>query len=286
VGEMINFAQLVNPKYDFYRRSGYKEGMPIPSDHAAERVVADMVQDGFFIDFVEFLIKAKTEGYMGRQYTLHGLNNVVEGLLSEGYCFDKATSQFFENQQKRITENWGRLLEGDERKMAVLRLDIKGNSALVRNNPQPKIEKAYDDIRQIVNRVVIVRLGRLWSWEGDGMLAAFLFGPIEQMTICAGMEILHEIFFYNRLNNPLNAPINVRLGAHLGMVQYSENEVGRLKNETIKHATALEAMAATNSLCVSYNLYNSMDSNILNSFSDEKSGRCGKYRLYSIGLEK
>ena len=286
VDMMIRFAKLVNPDYDIYKRTGLKEGMPIPNQNAAERIVADMVQDGYYINFVEALVRIDREGYMGRRYDLKSLNNVVLSLISEGYSFDKATGQFFENQQEQISPNWGRLLEGDERKMAVLRLDIAGNSALVKNNPRPKIETAYNDVRSIVDQAVTSRLGRLWCWEGDGALAAFLFGSPEEMAVFAGIEIIHELFFYNRLYNPLNSPINVRLGAHIGQIRYSNNEIGRLKNDTVKEATVLEALAAKNSLSVSYNMYASMDQHTLNLFSAEKTGRNHKYRLYSMVTEK
>ena len=286
VDKMICFAKLVNPDYDIYKRTRLSEGMPISNEDAANRIVDDLVQDGYYIDFVEELIRIDTNGYMGRRYTLWGLNNVITGLINEGYGFDKVSGQFFENQKMRISANWGRLQEGDERKMAVLRMDIAGNSALVKNNPRPKIEKAYNDIRNIVNCSVINRLGRLWSWEGDGALAAFLFGPTEKMAVYAGMEILHELFFYNRLRNPLDSPINLRLSAQVGQVQYSCNETERLKNETVKQAVFLESLAERNSLSVSYNIYITMDYNSLSLFSPEKvKGRC-KYRLYTTGLEK
>ena len=286
VDMMIRFATLVNPKYDFYQRTGFKEGMPISNQDVAERIVVDMIRDGFFVDFVELLLRVEVEGYMGRHYTLHGLNNAVAGLLSEGYLFDKVTRGFFEDQQKRISPNWGRLLEGDERKMAVLRLDIVGYSDLVRNNPRDKIEKAYDDVRRIVSQMVIKRFGRLWSWEGDGALAAFLFDQIEQMAVYAGMEILNELFFYNRMRNPLNAPINLRLGVNIGMVSYSESDIKRERNETVKQAKKLEAMTESNSLCIPFNLYLTMNPNALELLSEEKTGSCGKYRTYNIGIEK
>jgi len=283
---MIRFAQLVNPGYNIYKRTGLSEGMPIPSQNAAERIVADMILDGYYVDFVEALVRIDREGYMGRNYDLKGLNNVVVSLMDDGFTFDKVSGQFFEDQQKQISLNWGRLQEGDERKMTVLRLDIAGNSILVKNNPRPEIEKAYKDVRSIVNRIVTGRLGRLWSWEGDGVIAAFLIGPMEKMAVFAGMEILHELFFYNRLRNPLPAPINVRLGAQTGMVRYSDNVIERLKNEPVKQATFLETLAADNSLGVSYNLYIGMDQSTLDLFGDEKiSGGC-KYRLYTMRPEK
>jgi len=283
---MIRFAKLVNPDYNIYKRTGLKEGMPIANQTAAQHIVADMIQDGYYIDFVEALIQIDAKGYMGHRYLLHNLDEVVKGLMDEGYSFDSVSGQFFENQQERISPNWGRLNEGDERKMTVLRMDIAGNSELVRNNPRDKIEKAYRDIRVIVNHAVTSRLGRLWSWEGDGAIAVFLFGPIDKMAVFAGMEIIHDVFFYNRMGNQLDSPINVRLGAHIGQVRYSDSEMERLKNDTVKQATAYEALAKSNSLCVSYNLSLTMDQVTLKLFSPEKSSRNCKYRLYTMGLDK
>ena len=286
VDMMICLAKLVNPNYDYYKRTGLSEGMPIANQDAAQHIVSDMVEDGCFIDFVEELIRINASGYMGHQYTLWGLSDVITGLVNEGYSFDNVTGQFFEDQNKRISINWGRLQEGDERNMAVLRMDIVGNSALVKNNPRAKIEKAYNDLRDIVNRIVTNRLGRVWSMEGDAALAAFLFGPTGKMAVFAGMEILHELFFYNRLRNPLNNPINIRLGANIGQVRYSNSEIERIKNDTVKEAVILESMADNNALCVSYNLYLPMDQAILGLFGNEKTSGGRKYRLYKIGMEK
>ncbi|MDR2160053.1 MAG: hypothetical protein LBP23_08320 [Treponema sp.] len=282
---MIRFAQLVNPSYDIYKHTGLREGMPITNQTAARRIVEDMIQDDYFIDFVEALIRIENEGYMGKRYALYGLNDVVSGLIKEGYSFDKVSGLFFENQQERISPNWGRLHEGDEKRMTVLRFDIAGNSILVRQNPGDKIEKAYQDLRDIVSRAVISRLGRLWTWEGDGALAAFMFGPIEKNAVYAGMEILHELFFYNRTVNPLNSPVRVRIGIHIGDLRYSGNEMERLKNDVVKQAVILESQAPGDSMAVSFNLFLSMDRNMMKFFTPEKTGAGGKYRLYNISVE-
>ncbi|MCL2067153.1 MAG: hypothetical protein FWG99_06775 [Treponema sp.] len=286
VDMMIRFAREVDPGYNIYRRTGLKEGMPIANQDAAERIVADMVEDGRYVDFVEKLIQIDTAGFMGRRYDLKGLKNVVANLVDEGYSFDKVSGQFFENHREQIRANWGRLNEGDERKMTLLRMDIAGNSALVKNNSISKVEQAYQDMRNIISRVVVNRHGRLWSWEGDGALAAFLFGEMEKMAVFAGMEIIHELFFYNRLHNPLNSPINLRLGAHIGHVRYSDSETERLKNETAKEAAILETLAANNALCISSNLYITMDQITGNLFSEEKFKLGRKHRLYKVGMEK
>jgi hypothetical protein len=78
---MIRFAQLAHPDYDIYRRTGLKEGMPISNQNAAQRIVDDMVSDGYFVDFVETLVLIDAKGYMGRKYELNGLNDVENGLV-------------------------------------------------------------------------------------------------------------------------------------------------------------------------------------------------------------
>jgi hypothetical protein len=283
---MIRFATLVKPNYNIYRRTGLSEGMPLTNQNAAQQIVSDFIKDGSYIDFVELLVRMSEKGYMGRQVALKGLNDVVAGLIQEGYSYDKITGQFFENQRERITPNWGRLLEGDERRMTVLRLDIVGNSALVRENSREKINKAFNGLRSIVNKAVTGRLGRIWTWEGDGALAAFLFGTIERSAVCCGMDILHELFFFNKLRNPLSSPIKVRLAVNSGTIQYSTSDMELLKDETIKDAITLESKAPSDSMAVSYGLINSIDQITADSLTAEKSVRGLRYRLYNIGVEK
>ncbi len=288
VDMMIRFAQIVSPRYDIYERSGIPEGIPISNQNAANMIVADLIQENCFIDFVEALVQIDSHGYMGRKYVLKGLNDVVTGLIQAGYSFDSTTGQFFENQNERISQNWGRLRDGDERVMAVLRLDIVSNSSLVKQNADSSIEKAYNALRRIVTQAVESRLGRLWSWEGDGALGVFLFGYKEKAAVYAAMEILHELFFYNRLENPLNKPINVRIAVHFGPVRYSGNAMERLKNETIKEVSRLESDSVpANTVGVSWNIYLSMDKSIqdLLSYPGKGAGE-GGVRLYHVGMDK
>ena len=283
VGDMVRFAQMVNPDYDIYERSGYPIGHPIANQDAANRIVLDMIQDGYYVDFVENLIRIDTKGYMGRRYELRGLNEVVEDIVKAGYNFDKTTSQFFENQRERITRNWGRLLDGDERQMAVLRLDIAGNSILVKENRKGLVEKAYGDLRKIVTKAVVSRLGRLWTWEGDGALAAFMLSNYSRMAICSSIEILNEMIIYNKMANPLNADIKLRLSVHSGNIVYSDSETECLKADIVRKAIALESKAAaSNSLVISESLAVTQDQALLDIFSGTKNVGAEKYRIYQV----
>jgi class 3 adenylate cyclase len=237
------------------------------------------------VDFVEHLISVNTNGYMGRRYDLRGLDDVIGDIMQMGFSYDKTTDQFFENQRERISRNWGRLVDGDERQMAVLRLDIAGNSILVKENPRNLIEKAYGDLRAIVTKAVVSRLGRLWSWEGDGALGAFMLENYSRVAIFAGMEILNEMFLYNKMHNPLNSEIKIRLSVHSGNVVYYNSEPECLKNDTVKKAVSLESKAAPNSLVISRSLAVAQDQLLLNIFSNEKDNSGEKYRIYQLSQE-
>jgi len=284
---MVRFVRLVDPEYDLYERSGIPENIPITNQMAAERIVKDIVEDGRFIDFVETLVKVDAEGYMGRSYPIKGLGQIVKVLTQEGFFFDRATGQFFENSHERASPDWGRLRDGDERQAAVLRLDVVDNSALVLRNPPERIERAFAELRNVVSRAVVGRFGRVWSWEGDGALAAFLFGHKERSAVLAGMDILNELFFFNRLANPLGEPLRVRIAAHAGPIRYRDNLMELLKNDTLKDVVQIESTATpTDTFSVSSNLFLPIDRVIQERFGPERQAPGVKIRLYAVDLEK
>jgi class 3 adenylate cyclase len=284
---MTRFVQLLDPEYDLYQRSGIPENIPITDQMAAERIVKDVVGEGRYVDFVETLVHIDANGYMGRPYPIKGLRELVKALTQDGYIFDRSTGQFFENAKERTSPDWGRLRDGDERQIALLRLDVVDNSSLVKRNRADRIEKAFSDLRSIVNKAVVGRLGRLWSWEGDGALAAFLFGQKERAALLAGMDILNEMFFYNRLENPLDEPLRIRLAAHAGPIRYSGTMMELLKNETVKDVNRIESTATpSDSLSASINLFLSIDRVIQDRFGPEKQADGGKIRHYSVALDK
>ena len=283
--DMIRFARMTYPDYDIYATSGFPRGYPIPGQDAANQIVYDMVKDGYFIDFVELLIRINNIGHMGRKYPLRGIDDVIDDILQAGYSFDDTTGQFFEDQNQQVTNSWGRLLENDERQMAVLRLDIAGNTILVKENPKELIDKAYGAIRSIVTEAVVSRLGRLWSWEGDGALGVFMLGDYSRMAIFAGMDIINRMYLFNKMDNPLNSSISLRMAVHSGVIVYSESELKYSKADTIIIAKTLEARAAVpNSLVISDGVARSQDQSLLNIFSDTKvvSNSPDKYRIYQV----
>ncbi|MCL1959353.1 MAG: hypothetical protein FWF68_07100 [Spirochaetes bacterium] len=289
VEQMSRFAGMTNPDYDFFKKYGFSKGRPVGVHEAADRIVGDMVQSGYYIDFIETLIKVDSKGYMGKQFALRGLDDVIGDVLQSGYSYDSTNGIFFEDQDKQVTRNWGRLLEGDERQMAVIRLDIAGNSLLVKNNPKNLVDKTYNELRNIVNDAVVSRLGRLWIWEGDGALGVFMLGNYSSSAIFAGMDILNKMFIYNKTENKLNSAINLRISVHSGSLVYTDNETKCLKADTVKTAINLESKAALpNSVVISESLAMSQDQSLLNIFSDSKNVKnsTDKFRIYQVNQAK
>jgi class 3 adenylate cyclase len=286
---MSRFAKMILPDYDFYAKYGFSKGRPVGVHEAADRIVGDMLQSGYYLDFVELLIKLDAKGYMGRKYALRGLDDVINDVLQAGFEFDEATGLFFEDQEQRLTRNWGRLIEGDERPMAILRLDIVGNSTIVKNNPRQQVDKTYSRLREIVDNAVIARLGRLWTWEGDGALAVFMLGDYSRMAIFAGMEVLDAMFMFNKMDNPLDTEIKLRIAVHSGNFIYSNNDTKISKTEMIKKTITLESKAAVpNSLVISESLAMSQDQAVLDIFSNIKTvpGTTDKFRIYHVNMGK
>jgi hypothetical protein len=130
-------------------------------------------------------------------------------------------------------------------------------------------------------------MGRVWYWEGDGCLCGFLFARKEKAAVLAGMEILHEVFLYNRLANPLSSPLRIRIAAHAGQVRYSSSPEALRKNEAVREIAEIEGRGTpTDGLGASVNLFMSLDRILQDRFRSETVLDGLKVRQYQIVLEK
>jgi hypothetical protein len=282
----VRLARSVIPGYDINERTGVPDNIPVTAQAAAVQVLRDVIAQDRFLVFLERLIQVDTHGFMGREYPIPLLPQIQKQVAAEGYVFDRGTGLFMENERERLSPNWGRLLEGEECQIAFLKLDIVKNSALVRGNRSSKVVEAYTGLRELVARSVTSRLGRVWHWEGDGCLCAFLFGQKERAAILCGMELLHELFFFNRLSNPLNAPVRVRLAAHAGPMRYWSSPSALMKEETVREVVQIESgLAAPDSMWASTSVYLPMDRVILDRFGPERTAGSFRLRVYSFALE-
>jgi hypothetical protein len=226
-------------EYELHERTGFPASVAVPGQVAVDCIVDDALSRGRILHLAERLARLDREGFMGRPYRIVGLREVFKGIAAEGYLWDEATEHFMEDPRIRRTPSWGRLLPGEEHRFSLLRVDVVRNSQLVRAHGEAAARDAFDDLRAILARCVELRSGRIWSWEGDGALAAFLFGHSTTSAVLAGMALLHELFLYDRIHNSLGEPLRVRAAVHTGPLRYYPDMGDIAKQETV-----LEVMEA------------------------------------------
>jgi hypothetical protein len=271
--------------YDLHERTGFPPSVAVPGQVAIDCIVDDAVSKGRFLHLAERLIRLDSEGFMGRPYRITGLREVFKGISAEGYVWDEATCHFMEDPRIRRTPSWGRLLPNEEHRFSLLRVDVVRNSQLVRTHGEAAARDAYDDLRSILARCVELRSGRIWSWEGDGALAAFLFGHSTTSAVLSGMALLHELFLYDRIYNSLGEPLRVRAAVHTGPIRYFP-EVG----EIAKQETVLEAMEAESrwtppgTLSITPAVAPTLDRVILDRFRPDDKAESSRLLVYEVRL--
>lgn len=284
---MLNLANLMMTGYDsdyVYNRTGFPKNMPMPPREVARQIIDDINSLGLFLDFVSILIHMQEEGFRGRQYRIPYLRELLNDILEQGYIYEPTRKMFIEDADVRRTPNWGVLKLNEEYTISFLRVDIVGNSGLVRKYPSDMIRTTYSDFKNIVTRTVEKRNARIWNWEGDGGLAAFYFGSnVHQSAVLSGMEILHELFLYNKLNSPLDETLNIRIAVHSGPCEFFINPSDLDRNETIITIKDLEKNnTGTDSLSISRTVFVMLDPLIAGQFEtirrNEKT-ECYNYRI-------
>jgi len=258
VHTMTHLARRLIKDYDLYERAGFPRNIAIPNKDAAYQIVKDMKDQELFLPFVKLLIDIRETGLMGRKYRVPYLRDIVTELHNAGFILDRETGIFVENPAVRKTKNWGVLREFEEYIFTFLSIDIVDNSGLVKRYPRKKIEEVYAGFRTLVQNIVEKRCGRIWNWEGDGGLCAFYFFKKNNLAAHSAMEILHELYIYNLLNQ-LEEPINVRIAVHSGPCQY-RHDFEKIKSDTIQKTIEIEAIyTAPNSATFSQTVYCMLD---------------------------
>ncbi|HOT46742.1 MAG TPA: hypothetical protein PLM53_18935 [Spirochaetota bacterium] len=288
VNVMTHVAKDIIDGYDLFQRTGFRESMVVPQKDAANQIVRDMARSGKFFYFISLLIQMHTAGYKGRIYPIKYLKDIVKMINEEcGFIYDMENNLFVEDPAVRRTRNWGAFLEGRDYNLSFLRLDIVGNSQLVRKYPDNLIQATYADLRKIVEKAIDKRNGRIWNWEGDGGLIAFYFANKSHLATMSGMEIINELFVYNALHCRLEEPLKVRVAVHAGMCQYTESVADLLKNDVIKETVQIESKyTRPNSMTISNTVGSKLDASILEGFETLMIDNRLKFYAYSVSMEQ
>lgn len=283
---ITRIAKELMPNYDIYERTGYPPSMVIPGMEVAHQVVADIVQAGKLLDLIGFLIDVQENGLRGRVYTIPNLRTIVQITADKGFIYDTENKLFVENPSMRKTRNWGALKEGTDYTIAFLRLDIVGNSELVRRYPMALIRRSYGALLEMTVKATERRNGRMWLWEGDGGLAAFFFANKHQAAALAAMEIIHELHLYNQLSCPLPSPLSIRIAVHSGLCEYTENAELLSQSSTLKTLLDMEERhTKPQTITISSVIKVMLDAVVANQFTPIIDDSQGNYFGYSLQWE-
>lgn len=259
---MVVVARRIFGRYDIHEQSGYPRSVPIPNQEAAAQIVQDALSHGKFLDFVALLLEIDKKGLTGRKYRIPRLRDILLEVMEMGFSLDEESGRFVENTVQRKTKNWGVLREKEIYMLAFLRLDVVAGSLLVRENSEEAVSSAYRTVREIVQRAVHARNGRLWSWEGDGGTAAFYTDEICAGAVHSAVEALHELLLYNSVANPLSRQLSLRMAVHSGKSEY-RSDYDEVRSDVIKRVMELESkFTEPNRITISDTVYRSIDPRI------------------------
>ena len=284
---MTMLTRRLLPGYNLHQRTGIPESVAIPNQNAARQILRDIVECQMFLEFVLLLIDFSDQGkgIAGRKLSIPYLRQILNGVYQMGYIYDRDSRIFVENPSERKTRNWGTLKEYSEYTVAFLRIDIVGNTKMVRNNSSQKIRDIYSAMRTLFIESVEKRNGRVWSWDGDGGLAAFCLGNMNECAALSGMEILHEIFLYNHRCGPNEDSLNVRIAVHSGPFEYTSDNEKMQTSDTVKKTSEIEHKhTETNSITISRVVKVMLETLTSKQFTGFKSSDKREYYRYHVRL--
>ena len=282
---MEQLASRAVPDYDLHRRSGFPPNIPIPQRDAALQIVDDMVRHGQLRRFAEALIDVERNGNMGRSVAIRQLPRIISEIEELGFVFKQEYGLFVEAGVGRKTRGWGVLQSGAVYEFSFLRMDIVGNTQLVRKYPKAEVLKAYADLRGLFTAIAERREGRLWHWEGDGGVAAFFFGAKNVHAAMTGMEMLLELCMYNLCRRTLAGDLHLRLAVHTGPCLFLEN-FKDIRSDTLQRLETIESQqTAPDSLMISPGVYSDMGSKLASFFQPVHITKRNFLYRYRLGWE-
>ncbi|MBN2508859.1 MAG: hypothetical protein JXB03_01235 [Spirochaetales bacterium] len=266
-GTMTHVAKEFFPWYNLNERMGFPSSLCVPNVDAARQIITDISANEMLMDFILLLVKINDQGLKGRKIHIAYLREIIREIYNQGYVFDKENGIFLENPRVRKTRNWGILTKSKEYTFTFLRIDIENSSRLVKKYTKNAIHSVYADLRNMVQNAVETRNGRIWAWEGDGGLASFFYGKRDYAATLAAMEILHELFLYNRLDSPIDQTVAVRIAVHSGRCEYLVDDTELKKADPVKKIMDVEQNhTPANHVTISVAVRQMLDSILANQF--------------------
>jgi hypothetical protein len=285
VETMVRLARLIFKDYDIFKQTGIPENIPIQKIDAARQIVEDVMSKELMLKLLEIMVKVSEAGIMGRKLAVRLLPQIFKELEAQGVIYSDEYGTFVENDSVVMTKGWGLLHEGDMYEFSFLRMDIVGNTQLVREYSREEILKAYTQVKNIFQSIIERRNGRIWEWEGDGGFCAFYFKDKNVDSVLCGIEFSRELFLFNLLNNELKNSIQVRMAIHTGPCQFFQNAKD-IKSDTLLRLEKLESQfSEPDTLYISPGVYSDLGGKLEQFFKPMETTKGNFIYRYSLEWE-
>jgi len=257
--EIDTLGRHIEPRFNAHIISGEPFGLTLRRETAARTAVNYFTQKGLLDKLIVLLLHSDSDPtIVGRSLAIPEMQTLLQKMGAAGFRYDPNTGAFVQVTNEEEKDTWGYLKEGELYHFAYLSIDIAENSRLQITYPKPEIEIVYQNLFQMIQKVLKRHQGKIWTWAGDGGLAAFYLEDKIQAAVQCSLEIFLNLIQFNlsTAKNRLGEPIVLRIAAHDGLTHYKENK-GTILSEAINYVAHLEKKGTPpGHMAISQSIYN------------------------------
>jgi class 3 adenylate cyclase len=267
---MDQLGALLFKRYSGHDQAGEDRHLTLSRGRAARLLVDAAEERGKTADLIQLIAELDGKQFQGRLLTVPAAEVFFNSLARVGVVYDPARRKLYHSKHD-IAElrNWGSLRDGRTYTIAIMSIDIVGNSQIVRELGAKKAEKLSFAILTFLQSKLDDYDGRLWNWAGDGGLFAFAFDGCADRAIMCGVDIQRSLpLFLIGPRLPVKQQISLRIAIDVGPVKFV-SDTGRIVSDVINYAAHLEK-GGTNAgqVSISERVANACDGRLLSLFHD------------------
>ncbi len=282
--EQINhLGRDVDPKFSVAAVSGYGDKIVIPRQVAATCVIDYFNTDERLLEFVAYMLSREGQGATGGIINLKGTPALLQLLKEHNWVYDREGARFQRDQSQARTADWGFMKEGQEYHHSFASIDIVASSNLIKTNIKEDVEVTMARLRKYIYDHVEKRNGRVWSWYGDGGIAAFYGEGSTNLSVISMIQIISYLPIFNISQNELRpeTDIKLRVGMHFGTAVY-KTDISKILSPDLKMAMDIEKNCASpNSVAITDSVYQSLRTEVRAAFAPAGEYSNQKVYLYN-----
>ena len=269
--EIENLGKIIYKHYNGHKAAGVKNHITMSPGKCANALVQFINDSKKTFQLIKLIIEMDDSTLNGKAITINGLEAYLNKLAKSSIYYDFKKRKLHHSKKDALEMvNWGTLKDGKTYNIAVMSLDIVGNSKLVKKYGTKTMEKVYFRLRNFVEQKVLDYEGRIWNFAGDGGLIAFTSKEHISRSVLCALDIRAALSVFNiRPDLPIKDNITLRLALDTGKIKFS-SDTGHIVSDVINYAAHLEKSGTfPGEISISENVRKELPAKIANVFSDK-----------------